>query len=381
MGQRLAALFACVMTLVVPVLGGEGKASTDSLSIALEYFQHQNPPTIDDFLTRVRPAPIDVRQRTQIIAALPTQGEIRPGKADLRKMSLAREVLEYDGRLGLIPIKIIDVAQAFVGLHERTVILVSANALRLVNNEEFAALIAHELGHEYVWTEYQSALQRGDHHAIQVLELRCDGIAVLILRHFGLSADRLIRAAEMLTWYNQERKLDGNWRNYASREDRRALIRTVEKLPWAIADATRPTITPHTVFTARLCRECDRVVDRVLRLLPDRPEATVVIDADRSTPALRHAIENFEGFATMGERTVYLRRQGPIFQRALKGESIWDYALACTVWHEMAHIAGADEREAQRREEQLLTQFIGASKVDATWGLRYLQRLRKRHPE
>ena len=85
MGQRLAALFACVMTLVVPVLGGEGKASTDSLSIALEYFQHQNPPTIDDFLTRVRPAPIDVRQRTQIIAALPTQGELRPGKADLER--------------------------------------------------------------------------------------------------------------------------------------------------------------------------------------------------------------------------------------------------------------------------------------------------------
>ena len=36
MGQRLAAVFACVMTVVVPVLGGEGKASTDSLSIALE---------------------------------------------------------------------------------------------------------------------------------------------------------------------------------------------------------------------------------------------------------------------------------------------------------------------------------------------------------
>ena len=68
----------------------------------------------------------------------------------------------------------------------------------------------------------------------------------------------------------------------------------------------------------------------------------------------------------MGERTVYFRRQGPIFQRALKGESIWDYALACTMWHEMAHIAGADEREAQRREEQLLTQFIGASEVDAS---------------
>ena len=129
------------------------------------------------------------------------------------------------------------------------------------------------------------------------------------------------------------------------------------------------------------CRECDQVVGRVLRLLPERPEAVVVIDTDRSTPALRQAIEDFEGFATEGERTVYLRKQGPIFQRALQGASTWDYALACTAWHEMAHIAGADEREAQRREEELFTQFITSRKVDATWGLWYLQRLRKRHPE
>jgi hypothetical protein len=129
------------------------------------------------------------------------------------------------------------------------------------------------------------------------------------------------------------------------------------------------------------CRECDRVVDRVLPLLPKRPEAVVVIDADRSTPGLRQAIENAQGFATEGERTVYLKKQASIFRRALQGASIWDYALACTVWHEMAHIAGADEREAQRREEQLLTQFIVARKVDAGWGLWYLRLLRKRHSE
>jgi len=80
--------------------------------------------------------------------------------------------------------------------------------------------------------EYESAVQRRDQAGIRVLELRCHGIAVLTLRHFGVSADRLVRAAEMLTWYNQERKLDGNWRNYASREDRRAFIRAVEKLEW-----------------------------------------------------------------------------------------------------------------------------------------------------
>jgi hypothetical protein len=47
----------------------------------------------------------------------------------------------------------------------------------------------------------------------------------------------------------------------------------------------------------------------------------------------------------------------------------------------MAHIAGADELEAERREEQLLTRFIVSGKVDASWGPWYLQGLRKRHPE
>ena len=129
------------------------------------------------------------------------------------------------------------------------------------------------------------------------------------------------------------------------------------------------------------CRQCDEVVDRVVRLLPARPDAIVVIDADRSTPALRQATEHFEAFVTEGQPTVYLRKQGPIFRRALQGPSFWDYALACTVWHEMAHISGADEQEAQRREEQLWTQFVVSRRVDADHGLWYLQRLRKRHAE
>jgi hypothetical protein len=127
------------------------------------------------------------------------------------------------------------------------------------------------------------------------------------------------------------------------------------------------------------CRECDEVISRVLLLLPERPDAIVVIDAARSSPALQQAIEIAEGFVTAGSRTVCLKKQGFIFQHALKLRGIWDYVLACVVWHEMAHIAGADEPEAQRREEQLWTQFIHSRKVNAGPGLRYLQLLRRRH--
>jgi hypothetical protein len=57
-------------------------------------------------------------------------------------MSFAHEVLAYPRASRPDPHQDHRPGRAFVGLHERAVILVSANALRLVNNEEFAAVIA-----------------------------------------------------------------------------------------------------------------------------------------------------------------------------------------------------------------------------------------------
>jgi hypothetical protein len=52
--------------------------------------------------------------------------------------------------------------------------------------------------------------------------------------------------------------------------------------------------------------------------------------------------------------------------------------VAIKIWHEMAHIAGADELEAQRQEEELWKEFIVSQKVDSRRGLAYLELLRKR---
>lgn len=75
---------------------------------------------------------------------------------------------------------------------------------------------------------------------------------------------------------------------------------------------------------------------------------------------------------------MYLMRQGPTLQQALKGSGIFDYALAIVIWHEMAHIDGADEPTAQREEEQLWKEFILTRRVDSVRGLNYLAVLKKR---
>ena len=75
---------------------------------------------------------------------------------------------------------------------------------------------------------------------------------------------------------------------------------------------------------------------------------------------------------------MYLVRQGVTLQQALKGAGVFDYALATVIWHEMAHIDGADETKAQLAEEKLWEEFVLARRVDSASGLRYLALLKKR---
>jgi hypothetical protein len=51
--------------------------------------------------------------------------------------------------------------------------------------------------------------------------------------------------------------------------------------------------------------------------------------------------------------------------------------LATVLWHEMAHLSGADERGGQA-EERLWMQFVRDGLTDQMTGLRYLQALRRR---
>jgi len=52
---------------------------------------------------------------------------------------------------------------------------------------------------------------------------------------------------------------------------------------------------------------------------------------------------------------------------------------AAIIWHEMAHLGGADEREAQRKEEGPWKRFVVEKRVDAVTALRYLKLMDDRH--
>jgi hypothetical protein len=155
----------------------------------------------------VRPAPISPAERAQVLATLPPEGEITVPNLNTvqrRKLAAVRRVLELHGREDVYVLKVIDVRGAFVGLHARAVVLISQQALDLLDAGQLQALVAHEIGHEYFWREYFQARRDHDGPALRQLELLCDGVAIVTLWRAGTDPAHLTSALEKMIRYNRD---------------------------------------------------------------------------------------------------------------------------------------------------------------------------------
>ncbi|PYQ16881.1 MAG: hypothetical protein DMF79_18135 [Acidobacteria bacterium] len=213
-----------VLSALTATAGEKGSRSPATRALA---FFEADGATIPEFLARHRPAPLSPALRAQVVASLPRTGEGQATAAERAKLAAIEPVLDLHGRKGTVEIKVIEVGQAFVGLHARTVLLLSRDALALLTPEELQAVTAHELGHEYVWNEYQAAMTSADYRRMQQLELVCDGIAVIALRALGLDAACLIAAVTKMTRYNERRGAVASARSYVPLGERRWFIDTV----------------------------------------------------------------------------------------------------------------------------------------------------------
>jgi Zn-dependent protease with chaperone function len=114
----------------------------------------REPGAFARFLKTARPAPVSAEDKARALSSLPEEGEVTNLNASARqKLAGLIEVLRATERDSVYQIKVIAVPQAAIGLHARAVILISEAALTLLDADELQALMAHELGHEYVWTE------------------------------------------------------------------------------------------------------------------------------------------------------------------------------------------------------------------------------------
>lgn len=109
-----------------------------------------------------RPGPMSVEDMGRIVRSLPATGEVTSlDPRALSQLAAVRQILQATKR-DWYEVEVIDVPQAAIALHARAVLLLSKPVLSLLSPGELQALIAHEIGHEYVWAEYEDAAAAPD---------------------------------------------------------------------------------------------------------------------------------------------------------------------------------------------------------------------------
>jgi hypothetical protein len=198
-----------VAWLVAAPLAACPAVATESGSVletALYFFTRHDAAGIVERFDSARPAPVSPAERLGVLATLPPEGEVQDlDTSQRKKLAAAWRVLLLHEREAVYVVKVIDVPQAAVALHARAVVLVSKPALDLLDPEELQALVAHEVGHEYFWSQYFRARRDDDRSLLQTLELLCDGLAIVTLRRDGMDPGRLTSALERVSRYNRDR--------------------------------------------------------------------------------------------------------------------------------------------------------------------------------
>jgi hypothetical protein len=201
--NRRAVWMAAILLSASPAASAQGDSV---LETALHFFTRYDAAGILERFDSVRPAPVSPAERERVLATLPAEGDVRDlDTVQRRKLAAVRRVLELHGREAVYVVKVVEVPQAAVALHARAVVLVSEAALDLLDPEELQALVAHEVGHEYFWSEYFRARRDGDRSLLRTLELLCDGFAIVTLRRTGMDPRRLTSALEKVVRYNRDR--------------------------------------------------------------------------------------------------------------------------------------------------------------------------------
>jgi Peptidase family M48 len=165
-----------------------------------------DPVALGRLVDESRPAPLSSAVRAQVLAGLPSKGVVENlDDGARRKLAGLGPVLEAAQRGSVYSVKVIDVPHAFVGLFERSVILITRPALGLLSEDELRAVVAHETAHEYVHAEFERAMAEGRRGRLQDLELVCDIVAVVTLRALGQKAWSLATGIEKLLRFNHFR--------------------------------------------------------------------------------------------------------------------------------------------------------------------------------
>jgi Zn-dependent protease with chaperone function len=171
-----------------------GSAST----AALAYFDRIHALSFDSYLKSIRPGRLSPELKAKLITILPKKDIISPSAQGRDKLAALEPILKYYARSSVLDLKVIRMGQAVVLFLAGAAVVISEEALDLLTEKELQAIIAHELGHEYFWNEWQQARLNKQYEKMQEIELRCDGMAVITMNQLGLDPSHFISAITRL---------------------------------------------------------------------------------------------------------------------------------------------------------------------------------------
>jgi hypothetical protein len=195
-------------------------------SRVLAYFQNLSKEhNLDEYLILARPTPVSLRYKAAALANLPPNSKVQLSARSQAKLAALEPILKFYDRSGIIePQVIADNETTFVGLYERSALLITQKAIDLFSKEEIQAVVAHELAHEWYWEEYRSARGLNQDDKVQEIELRCDGIAILALGRLRLSPSQLISALHKIGQYDSN---TSGANHYATSDERLTFARSM----------------------------------------------------------------------------------------------------------------------------------------------------------
>jgi hypothetical protein len=231
---RYIALVFLILACTTSTLGKTDRTETSLNDVtlkALSYFQKVDGHQFDDYFRRIRPKALAPELRAKVLNMLPRADVVTPSADELEKLKTLEPILKYHQRDSVVELEILRVPPATAVFLAGAAVLITEPALNILTAEELQAVVAHELGHEYYWNRYELARESREYSELQELELRCDGIAVITLRHLGVDPESLVSA---LTKLNQYDRRPGSpspkSRNYVAFNERVAFIHRMIEL-------------------------------------------------------------------------------------------------------------------------------------------------------
>jgi hypothetical protein len=187
---RIIGRLTCIVVVSFSqaMVGAAQGHGPDEIELALAAIGSGSAEEMKSRLISERITVFDDSFRAHAVGALPASlrsQRITRGKVLRRVEAIFKHVLRLHGRSGKLELFLYRNDLPSAMLWRGCVVAVSDSLAELLYDDELAGVLAHELGHSYFEDEMAEGRRTQNAFAMRVIELKCDGVAILSLKLLG----------------------------------------------------------------------------------------------------------------------------------------------------------------------------------------------------